>query len=136
MFGPHSTVHGARVLKRLVCVGGLIPFLTLLDAQRVQAELDDQTAEAEGNIYLSVVSLYKALGGGWIDPFAVASDPNAVDPSELVLPPPGDPNAPPLPMGPNGPANPAAPMGPGLPLNEDDGLQPAEALPVPMPGDN
>ncbi|PQO27740.1 efflux transporter outer membrane subunit [Blastopirellula marina] len=135
-----TSARKAAEISKVQYDGGLIPFLTLLDAQRVQAELDDQTAAAEGDIYLSVVSLYKALGGGWIDPFAVAPDPNTAGPSELVLPPPGDPNAPPLPMGPNAPAAPSGPVGPALPMNgaanNQDGLLPAEALPVPMPGTN
>ncbi len=91
-------------------VGGIIPFQTLLDAQRVQADLDDQAAFAEGQIYLAVVQLYKALGGGWIDPFAVA-DFDAVGPG------PGMPQP-----------TPAAPSQPG-------GLQPAEMVPVPPRGE-
>ncbi|MBI1247188.1 efflux transporter outer membrane subunit [bacterium] len=92
--------------------GGIIPFNTLLDAQRFQANLDDQAAAAEGDIYLSVVALYKALGGGWVDPFSVA--PYA---GEDVPP---------------GPANPAD-QPPNIPL--DDQLIPAEAIPVPKPGE-
>lgn len=90
--------------------GGIIPFQTLLDAQRVQAELDDQTANAEGNIYLAVVQLYKALGGGWIEPFAVA-DPR-----------------PPVPRADGGPAVPGQ-------EGRADGerLEPAELLPAPDP---
>lgn len=133
-----ASARKAAEISKVQYDGGLIPFLTLLDAQRVQAELDDRTAEAEGNIYLAVVSLYKALGGGWIDPFVVAPDPDAVTPAEMVMPaPPAQVNGPdgqPVPMAPMAPA---APMGPMLPMTEpNDGLRPAEALPVPMPGDN
>ncbi|MHC2067725.1 efflux transporter outer membrane subunit [Bremerella sp. T1] len=105
--------------------GGIIPFQTLLDAQRFQAELDDQAANAEGDIYLAVVSLYKALGGGWIDPFAVAPDPTAVPPGEVIEQP-----------------NPANPNGNGedIPLDDnlipnipipENALRPADALPPP-----
>jgi len=110
--------------------GGIIPFQTLLDAQRFQADLDDQAAAAEGDIYLAVVSLYKALGGGWIDPFAVAPDPTAVPAEELINPPPVDDN---------GENNENIPLDdnliPDLPVPQD-ALQPADALPPPAAGDN
>lgn len=110
--------------------GGIIPFQTLLDAQRFQAELDDQTAAAEGDIYLAVVSLYKALGGGWIDPFAVAPDPTAVPAGEIIEP---------TPAVPNGNNNPDIPLDdnliPDLPVPKD-ALQPADALPPPAAGAN
>ncbi|WDI43294.1 efflux transporter outer membrane subunit [Bremerella sp. P1] len=113
--------------------GGIIPFQTLLDAQRFQAELDDQAAAAEGDIYLAVVSLYKALGGGWIDPFAVAPDPTAVPAGEIIEPTPANPD------GDNADANDGEnnkdiPLDdnliPNLPVPKD-ALQPADALPPP-----
>ena len=107
-------------------------FINVLDAQRSQAELDDQAAAAEGDIYLSVVSLYKALGGGWIDPFAVAPDPTAVPAGEIVEP---------TPANPNGNNNQDVPLDddliPDMPLPEGR-LQPADAdkLPPPAAVDN
>lgn len=44
---------------------GAVNFQSLLDAQRFQTELEDRYAETRGELLLSVVALYKALGGGW-----------------------------------------------------------------------
>ncbi|MBA2116550.1 efflux transporter outer membrane subunit [Bremerella alba] len=112
--------------------GGIIPFQTLLDAQRFQADLDDQATAAEGDIYLAVVSLYKALGGGWIDPFAVAPDPTAVPAGEIIAPGSVDANADgenveDIPLDDNLIPNIPEPM---------DGLLPADALPPPAAGAN
>lgn len=40
-------------------------FLDLLDAQRTQLQAEDQLASSEIEVALAVISLYKALGGGW-----------------------------------------------------------------------
>jgi NodT family efflux transporter outer membrane factor (OMF) lipoprotein len=45
--------------------GGVATFLTVLDAQRRKNELEQQQAEAETALTVTVVALYKALGGGW-----------------------------------------------------------------------
>ena len=45
---------------------GLEPFNTVLDSQRVQLQLEDQQVQSRGESALSVIRLYKALGGGWV----------------------------------------------------------------------
>lgn len=40
-------------------------FLDVLDAQRTQLQAEDLLAQSETDLALDVVSLYKALGGGW-----------------------------------------------------------------------
>ncbi len=40
-------------------------FLDVLDAQRTQLEAEDLLARSETDLALNVISLYKALGGGW-----------------------------------------------------------------------
>ena len=42
---------------------GVIDFLQLLDAERVQLQAEDNLAQVEGDVFVSVVALYKALGG-------------------------------------------------------------------------
>jgi multidrug efflux system outer membrane protein len=42
---------------------GVTDFLTLLDAQRTQLAAESAVAEAEGEVNVSVVAIYKALGG-------------------------------------------------------------------------
>jgi outer membrane protein, multidrug efflux system len=44
---------------------GVIDFLQVLDAQRVLLEAQNVLAESDSSISLDLVSLYKALGGGW-----------------------------------------------------------------------
>ncbi len=42
---------------------GVADFLVLLDAQRTQLEAEDSVAQAETSVNVSVVAIYKALGG-------------------------------------------------------------------------
>src|SRR5258708_6635818 len=42
---------------------GVIEFLQLLDAERVQLQAEDNLAQVEGDVFVSVVTLYKVLGG-------------------------------------------------------------------------
>ena len=42
---------------------GLTDFLALLDAERTQLQAEDDVAEAESRVFVSVVGVYKALGG-------------------------------------------------------------------------
>ncbi|HWK53206.1 MAG TPA: efflux transporter outer membrane subunit [Hyphomicrobiales bacterium] len=44
---------------------GASDFLSVLDAERSQLEVDAQLAESETQLLLNLVSVYKALGGGW-----------------------------------------------------------------------
>lgn len=44
---------------------GLVDFSNVLDAQRSLLSLEDQLAQSDGSITNNLVSLYKALGGGW-----------------------------------------------------------------------
>ena len=47
---------------------GMADFLTLLDAQRTQLLAENEVAATEGQVNISVVSLYKALGGAGRQP--------------------------------------------------------------------
>lgn len=55
--------------------GGLENFLSVLDAQRSVYAADDALVQGERDLVLSVVSVYKALGGGW-SPAAGPGDPD------------------------------------------------------------
>ncbi|HUJ10256.1 MAG TPA: efflux transporter outer membrane subunit [Verrucomicrobiae bacterium] len=44
---------------------GLIDFLNVLDAERSLYQTEDQLANSQGAVSISLVALYKALGGGW-----------------------------------------------------------------------
>jgi NodT family efflux transporter outer membrane factor (OMF) lipoprotein len=45
--------------------GGLENFLSVLDAQRVVYGAEDGLAQSETNAMVSLIAVYKALGGGW-----------------------------------------------------------------------
>jgi len=42
---------------------GRCDFLSLLDAERTQLQAEDSVAEAESEVFTSVVAVYKSLGG-------------------------------------------------------------------------
>jgi NodT family efflux transporter outer membrane factor (OMF) lipoprotein len=60
-----------RAAKRAVFLSkdkykaGLVDFTDVLDAQRSQLTYEDQLATSEGAVTTHLISLYKALGGGW-----------------------------------------------------------------------
>ena len=56
-----------------------------INAERDLAEVQDRLQEARGNVALSVVALYKALGGGW-DWQSVPQTLDAVEPAEEAAP--------------------------------------------------
>ncbi|OHB75688.1 MAG: hypothetical protein A2W31_08840 [Planctomycetes bacterium RBG_16_64_10] len=56
----NATRMAAEQYKR-----GAVSFQSLLDAERFQTQVQDAYVEARGNVVLSVIALYKALGGGW-----------------------------------------------------------------------
>jgi outer membrane protein TolC len=44
---------------------GLIDFQSVLDAERSVLSFQDQLAQSNGQVIANLISLYKALGGGW-----------------------------------------------------------------------
>lgn len=63
-----QAVNAARSAARTAAdqyKAGAVSFQTLLDAARSLALTQDEHIAAQGNVTLSVVQLYKALGGGW-----------------------------------------------------------------------
>ncbi len=55
----------ALELARAQYRAGLADFLTVLDAERTLSENEDQLAQSQTAVVTRLVSLYKALGGGW-----------------------------------------------------------------------
>jgi len=45
--------------------GGLENFLSVLDSQRAVYATEDAQAQSETNAMVSLIAVYKALGGGW-----------------------------------------------------------------------
>lgn len=67
----------ARNLSRVRYEGGLADFLVVLDAQRQLYLVQDEEILAREQALLSLVALYKALGGGWSAPNRDAGAPCA-----------------------------------------------------------
>ena len=49
-----------------LCLRGVGDFLSVLEEQKSRDTLEDELAQSETNMVVSLVALYKALGGGWI----------------------------------------------------------------------
>jgi multidrug efflux system outer membrane protein len=62
--GQAAASRRAAELAEIQYREGVADFLTLLDAQRTQLEAEDAVAQAQGAVNVSVVGIYKALGGG------------------------------------------------------------------------
>jgi outer membrane protein, multidrug efflux system len=60
-----SQSHRAADLARVRYREGSTGFLELLDAERVELAAGDDLAQAESDINVRAVALYKSLGGGW-----------------------------------------------------------------------
>jgi outer membrane protein, multidrug efflux system len=57
----------ALQLSRELYVRGLADFLTVLDNQRSVYAAEDQLVQSDRTVAVSLIALYKALGGGWDD---------------------------------------------------------------------
>ncbi|MEM1176892.1 MAG: efflux transporter outer membrane subunit [Acidobacteriota bacterium] len=55
----------ATELARVVYDQGLESFLTVLDAERTQVDVEDQLVASETGVLLGLIRLYAAVGGGW-----------------------------------------------------------------------
>jgi outer membrane protein TolC len=64
-------VHSVDAAKAALQIGrdqyrvGTIPFNTVFNLETTQVQQQDQLAIAQGNIALNLISVYRALGGGW-----------------------------------------------------------------------
>lgn len=64
----HDAVEQDRKAASLALLrfnAGITDFLTVLDAERTLYAAEDQLVQSEALVSLNLVSLYKALGGGW-----------------------------------------------------------------------
>ena len=52
-------------MSRELYVRGLVDFLTVLDNQRSLYTAQDQRVQSEQTLIVSLIAIYKALGGGW-----------------------------------------------------------------------
>ena len=57
----------ASRLARARYEGGISDFLQVLDAERTQLEAEDALAQSRTDVATSLVAVFKALGGAWVD---------------------------------------------------------------------
>jgi outer membrane protein TolC len=55
----------AARLARIRYEGGVVDFLSVLDAERTQLAAEDKLAQSRTDAATSLIAVYKALGGGW-----------------------------------------------------------------------
>jgi len=60
-----TAANEAEGLSQDLYLAGLTSFESVLDAQRFLLTFQDQLAVSEGAVTSRLISLYKALGGGW-----------------------------------------------------------------------
>lgn len=72
-------------LSKELYTKGLATFLNVLDAQRSLLVSQDLLAQSDQTVASSLVAIYKALGGGWVDP-ALASSSTAEPQTEQAAP--------------------------------------------------
>jgi NodT family efflux transporter outer membrane factor (OMF) lipoprotein len=60
-----KTAQRAVILARNQYASGLIDFQNVLQTQRSLLSLQDQMTQSQGQVSTYMISLYKALGGGW-----------------------------------------------------------------------
>ena len=60
----HSSEEATKLARDLY-LSGLADFLSVIDAQRQQLSLETDLAVSDTNALTALISLFKALGGGW-----------------------------------------------------------------------
>jgi outer membrane protein, multidrug efflux system len=59
-----ASAYAAR-LAEIRYRGGMVDFLSVLDAERTELETEDALAQSRTDAATSLIAVYKALGGGW-----------------------------------------------------------------------
>jgi len=66
----------ADEISRDKYANGLVDFSNVLDAQRARLQLEEQLVVSEGLIFINLIRLYRALGGGWEAAILTAAEPS------------------------------------------------------------
>ena len=59
-----SSQESLRLANQLYA-NGLVNFINVLDAERSLYQVQDQLVQSDRTVSTNLISLYKALGGGW-----------------------------------------------------------------------
>jgi outer membrane protein TolC len=60
-----ASVKKSADISRAQYSVGLIDFQTVLDTERTLLSSQDQVVQSDAQVIINLISLYKALGGGW-----------------------------------------------------------------------
>jgi multidrug efflux system outer membrane protein len=60
-----ETLRDQSMLSSSRYVGGVTSYLEVLDTERQRLSAEQQLTQARRDVLISLVQLYKALGGGW-----------------------------------------------------------------------
>ena len=73
--------NNAVTIARQQYVAGITDYLTVLNTQSTLLRAQDEATQTENALATDLVSLYKALGGGWTETIPTASSPVSTNPS-------------------------------------------------------
>ena len=73
--------NNAVTIARQQYVAGITDYLTVLNTQSTLLRAQDEATQTENALATDLVSLYKALGGGWTETIPTASGPASTNPS-------------------------------------------------------
>ncbi|MGQ9913955.1 MAG: efflux transporter outer membrane subunit [Thermogutta sp.] len=114
---------------------GLIDFQRVIDSQRALVQQQDALAESRGKVTLNLISVYKALGGGWEVRYRQPTNVTVSYTTEVQGEVRAAPNATPAPQ-PAPAVAPAAPMVPTTPAPAAPNMVPPPAAGSPQGGAN
>lgn len=114
---------------------GLIDFQRVIDSQRALVQQQDALAESRGKVALNLISVYKALGGGWEVRYRQPTNVTVSYTTEVQGEVRAAPNAAPAPQ-PAPAVAPAAPLGPTTPAPAAPNAVPPPAAGSPQGGVN
>src|SRR5207302_10910593 len=73
--------NNAVTIARQQYVAGVTDYLNVLNSQSTLLRAQDEATQTENALATDLVSLYKALGGGWTEIIPTASGPTSTNPS-------------------------------------------------------
>ena len=60
-----NTARSASALSLIQYKAGETDYTTVLSSEQTQLSAEDSLASSQGNVALGLISIYRALGGGW-----------------------------------------------------------------------
>jgi outer membrane protein TolC len=77
-----KTSQNSLGISRRLYVGGLTSFINVLDAERSLYQSQDDFVQSDRAVTEDLIALYKALGGGWVEPTPRSAQPPTIAAAE------------------------------------------------------